>query len=278
MRRTLLATLFFTALGLHAQTAMDLSDLNWMEFAQLVPGKIQTVLLPTGTVEAHGVIHNGADGTAPLDLARAMAPKLNALVAPLVPYGVTGTLDGYPGTFQVSEASYRLFMTDILTGLARNGFRNIVIINGHGGPQSAILNDIAEKVGREQRVRTLVTNWWAICSDVTMKVFGEDGGHAGWNETAFTQAVHPKLVHPELYRKDLEAPRLPAGSWTAFPHPTPIILYQPNQGSPKFDQKKAEEYFTAVVVKMTETVRGVIELWDKANIFPAAPSASAPRP
>jgi hypothetical protein len=68
-----------------AQSSRELNELNWQEFARLVPAQIRTVLLPTGTLEAHGVIHNGADNTAPLDLARAMAPRLNALVAPLIP-------------------------------------------------------------------------------------------------------------------------------------------------------------------------------------------------
>ena len=45
--------------------------MNWMEFREVVPAKVQTVLLPTGTVEAHGVANNGADVTVPR--ARAMA-------------------------------------------------------------------------------------------------------------------------------------------------------------------------------------------------------------
>ena len=265
MRAFLLLMVLAAAAG--AQTTREMNDLNWMEFQELVPGKVQTVLLPTGTVEAHGVINNGADNTAPLALARAMAPKLNALVAPLVAYGVTGSLDGYAGTFQIAEAAYRAFLSDVLTGLARNGFRNIIVINGHGGPQTAILNDLAEKIGRERRVRIMVTNWWAICSDVTLKVFGEDGGHAGWNETAFIQAIDAKLVHAERYTKDLEMPRPAAGTWYAFPFPTPVILYQAGQGSVRFDQAKADAYFAAVATRMVEVVRTTITQWDRAGLF-----------
>lgn len=257
------------ALCLNAQQprTREMSDLHWSEFSALVPSKIETVLLPTGTVEAHGVIHNGADGTAPLALARAMAPKVNALVAPLIPYGVTGSLDGYPGTFQISPEAYKAFVTDVFKGLARQGFKNIIVVNGHGGPQSAILSEIAESVGREMRVRTMVTNWWAICSDVTLKVFGEDGGHAGWNETAFNQAIDPSVVRRELDAKALEMPRQAAGTWTAFPHPAPIILYQPGQGSVRYDDAKAKEYFGAVVEKMAEHVKEITGRWDRMKVF-----------
>ena len=261
--------LFAVAVPLAAQqpTSREMNNLNWMEFRELVPARIQTVLLPTGTVEAHGVINNGADNTAPAALSLKMAERLNALVAPPLNYGVTGSLDGYAGTFQVSEGAYRAFITDVLTGLARNKFRNIVIVNGHGGPQTAILTEAGERVGRAERVRVMVTNWWAICSDVTLKIFGEDGGHAGWNETAFIQAIDPKLVQQGRYSNELATPRPAAGTWTAFPFPSPIILYQPNQGYVKFDQSKADAYFAAVVDRMVSLVEATIGKWDRAHIF-----------
>ncbi len=245
----------------------EMSDINWMEFREWVPARVQTVLLPTGTLEEHGVANNGADAVAPLAIARHMAAKVNAMVAPMVPYGVTGSLDAYAGGLTISEAAYRPYVGDILDGLAKMGFRNIIVVNGHGGPQTAILNDIAEKIGRERSVRTLVVNWWAYCSDVTSKVFGEDGGHAGWNETAFMQAIDPKLVHSERYSDSLATPRPPAGTWSAYPFPSPIILYQPGQGYVKFDQKKADAYFQGVVDKMTSLVQQTIASWDKAGIF-----------
>ena len=266
----LASTLLFS-LPLAAQQAgpssRELSDLNWMEFREWVPGKIATVLLPTGTLEAHGVANNGADIIAPVAIARQMAPRLNALVAPVVPYGVTGSLDAYPGGFSISEAAYRAYLADVLAGLAQLGFRNVIVVNGHGGPQTAILDALAESTGRAHRVRTLVVNWWAYCSDVTLKVFGEDGGHAGWNENAFIQAIDPKLVHPERYSNALATPRGPAGAWSAYPFPSSIILYQPGQGYVRFDQAKADAYFKAVIDKMTALVQETIAKWDQAGIF-----------
>ena len=259
--------LLLLSLSALAQTTREMNDLNWMEFRDLVPSKIETVLLPTGTLEAHGVTNNGADNTAPLAISRQMASRINALIAPPVNYGVTGSLDAYAGGMTISESAYRAYMTDIMSGLAKFGFKNLIVINGHGGPQTAILNDIAEKVGREHRVRTMVTNWWAICSDVTLKVFGEDGGHAGWNENAFMQAIDPKLVHRERYSDAMATPRPAAGTWSAYPFPSSIILYQPGQGYVKFDQAKADQYFKAVIDKMTTLVQETIAKWDSARIF-----------
>src|ERR671916_855512 len=67
----------------------ELERVNWMEFKETVPAKVQTVLLPTGTLEPHGVANNGADITAPVAMARKVAPRVNAMIAPVVPYGIT---------------------------------------------------------------------------------------------------------------------------------------------------------------------------------------------
>jgi len=249
-----------------AVAVRELDRINWMEFREVVPSKVQTVLLPTGTLEPHGVINNGADNTAPTAIARRIAPRLNAMIAPTLPYGITGSLEAYPGAFQISESAYRPFVKQILEGLAKNGFRNIIVLNGHGGPQTAVLNAVAAEVAAERRVRTLVVNWWSFASDVTKQVFGEDGGHAGLNETAFIQAIDPTLVHPGRYTDDLATAYPAPGTWSAAPFPSSIGLYQPGQGYPRFDQRKADEYFNKVTDKVAALVADTIRKWDMAGL------------
>ena len=244
----------------------EMDRINWMEFREVVPARVKTVLLPTGTLEPHGVANNGADNTAPTAMARHIARRTNALVAPTLSYGMTGSMEAYPGAFQITESAYRPFVKQILEGLARNGFRNIIILNGHGGPQTAVLNAVAAEVSAERRVRTLVVNWWSFASDVTRQVFGEDGGHAGWNETAFIQAIDPSLVHPERYNDSLATAYPAPGTWSAAPFPSSIGLYQPGQGYPKFDQKKADEYFAKVTDKVAALIEEVVRKWDAAGL------------
>ena len=244
----------------------EMERINWMEFKEVVPSKITTVLLPTGTLEPHGVINNGADITAPVAMARNIAPRVNALIAPVLPYGITGSMEAYPGAFQITESAYRPFVKQVMEGLARNGFRNIIVLNGHGGPQTAVLNAVAAEVSSERHVRTLVINWWSFASDVTKEVFGEDGGHAGWNETAYVQAADPTLVHPDKYKDDLATPYPVPNTWSATPFPSSIGLYQPGQGYPKFDQKKADEYFRKVNDKVAALINDVVRKWDMAGL------------
>src|SRR6186997_1282307 len=232
----------------------EMDRINWMEFKEVVPSKTNTVLLPTGTLEPHGVINNGADNTAPFAMARTIARQTNAMIAPTLPYGITGSMEAYPGAFQITESAYRPFVKQILEGLAKNGFRNIIILNGHGGGQTAVLQAVAAEVATEKHVRTLVINWWSFASDETKAVFGEDGGHAGLNETAFIQAIDPTLVHPERYTADLATAYPPTGTWSAAPFPSSIGLYQKGQGYPKFDQKKADDYYKKVTDKVADLI------------------------
>ena len=72
--------------GSSQPSSRSMDDLNWMEFKQLVPSKIATVLLTVGTEEAHGFINTGADNTAPIAIAKSIAPDVNALIAPNISY------------------------------------------------------------------------------------------------------------------------------------------------------------------------------------------------
>jgi creatinine amidohydrolase len=246
-----------------APSTRELERINWMEFRELVPKRIDTVLVPLGTLEPHGVTANGADIIAPVAIARAIAPKVNALIAPVIPYGITGSMDAYPGAFTVAEDAYRPYVKAVVAGLAKNHFRNIILINGHGGPQTAVLNALAMEVGREAGVRILVVNWWSYCSDVTLDVFGEDGGHAGENETAFMLAIDPTLVHKERYTgPEMTTANPAAGTWSAYPSPSSIGLYKEGQGFPKFDAVKAKRYFERVNEKVGKLVEETIRKWN----------------
>jgi creatinine amidohydrolase len=269
-----LLLLLISSTAVMAQTAADtistweMNRINWMEFKEVVPSKINTVILPTGTLEPHGVTANGSDNIAPEAIARKIAPAVKAMIAPTVPYGMTGSMSNYPGAFQISESAYRPYLKEIIEGLVATGFKNIIIMNGHGGPQTAVLQAVAGEVANGHRgVRTLVINWWSYTSEITKEVFGQDGGHAGLNENAFMLAIDPALVHQKRYSPDMAiAYPAPATAWAATPFPSSIGLYQKGQGYPDFDQKKAQVYFDRVTQAVAELIKDMIRRWDAAGV------------
>jgi len=247
----------------HPDGRVLLEDLNWLEVRELVPDAITTVLVAAGTVEPHGVINNGADNTVPYEMALRLAPRVNALVAPTISYGVTVTLDEYPGALGVSAETYELYVYEAILGLAHAGFKNIVVLNGHG-PNGDPLRAAAERVFRETDARILVAEWWTMTADLVDEVYGTEGGHAGNNETAGVLAVRPDLVHPELYTgPDMATAR--GDGWTAYPFPSSIVLYRDGEGYPDFDADKAEQFFNGVLDRMEAVIVDVIAKWDRIS-------------
>jgi len=244
----------------------EMNMMTWQEFQNLVPEKIETVLLPVGSIEPHGVIPSGTDSLAPKAMSLEIASELNALIAPTLNYGVTPSMKAYPGAVTISSSAYVLFLKDILKSLADQKFINIIILNGHGG-NTECLQQASSEISNEKKVRVLVVNWWSLAADETQEIFGENGGHAGNNETAYIQAVFPEYIRPEQYHQDMATVNAKNNSWFAVPVPSAILLYEKGQGYPTFDMSQAKEYFDKVNQKVTALIKDVIRKWDMAQLY-----------
>jgi len=249
-----------------APTTREMNLLCWQEFGELVPERIRTVLLPTGSLEPHGVIPNGTDNLAPEAMARDIAGRVDALIAPTLNYGMTDAMKAFPGAVSISAEAYSMFVEDILRNLAEKGFKNIIVLNGHGG-NTAVLNAASTRVATREHVRILVVNWWTLADDITKSVFKQNGGHAGNNETAYIQAVVPAHVHPERYVPEMASPNPPSGAYFAVPVTSSIGLYEPGQGYPTFDPAQAREYFRKVNDRVVELILDTLAKWDRAGVY-----------
>jgi creatinine amidohydrolase len=247
-------------------TTREMNLLTWTEFDEFVPEQIETVLLPTGSIEPHGVIPSGSDNLAPQAMAREIAKRVNAFIAPTLNYGVTPRMQAYPGAVSISETSYAPFVKEVITGLAKNNFKNIIVINGHGGNTNS-LNSVVNEISDKYKVRILVISWWSFTSEETFAIFDENGGHAGNNETAYIQAIVPEHIHPERYSKEMAIPLPVANSYYAVPVPSSILLYEKGQGYPTFDQNQANDYFKRVNNRVAELIEEVIRKWDLAGLY-----------
>jgi creatinine amidohydrolase len=248
-----------------APTTREMNLICWQEFGELVPARIRTVLVPFGSLEPHGVIPNGTDNLAPEAMARDIAARVDALIAPTLNYGMTDAMKAYPGAISIPAEIYAPFAETVLENLASNGFKNIIVLNGHGG-NTAALNAAATRVANARRVRVLVVNWWTLADDITKAVFKQNGGHAGNNETAYIQAFLPDSVHPERYKPEMASPNAPAGAYYTAPVASTILLYEKGQGYPTFDAAQAKEYFRKVNDRVAELVLDTIKKWDLSGV------------
>ena len=148
--------------------------------------------------------------------------------------------------------------------LHAQGFRNIVILNGHG-PNGDPLRAAARRLFETTDARVIVMEWWAMTADLVEDIWSESGGHAGNNETAAVLAIRPDLVHRDRYTGASMATPRPNG-WTAFPFPSSILLYAPGEGLPDFDADRARRYFEGTVDRLVTVIRDVIGKWERAGL------------
>ena len=251
------------AQGTGTPTTREMNFLCWQEFGELVPKAINTVLVPLGSLEPHGVIPNGTDNLAPESMAKDIAERTNALIAPTLNYGITPAMKAYPGAVSISSETYRGFVSDLLNSLADNQFQNIILLNGHGG-NTATLQSLVNEISNTKQVRMLLVNWWSLTSDISREIFGDIGGHAASNETAYVQASYPEHIHNERYSEGMTMTTDP--SWSASPVPYTISLYVDGEGYPTFDQGQADLFFERVNARVAELINDVVTRWERAGV------------
>ena len=241
----------------------QLQKLNWPTINELVPGQVNTVILPVGTVEAHGTACVGTDNYIPETLAEGIAERINALIAPTVNYGITKSLYRYAGGITIEPDTYQCYVRDIADSLVKNGFKNIIVFNGHGGNNSALKN-LAYEFHVETGRNIAVIHWWELCDELDQKFWGHPGGHAGTNEAALVQAVDPAFLDEAAY--DPEMAYWYRRGADIYPVPGTILLYEKDVGYPQFDVEKALQYREAVVKEVGEFVESILGRWSKLGV------------
>lgn len=236
----------------------ELQRLTWTRIKQLVPDKIRTVLLPIGTVEAHGASAVGTDNIVPETIAAMEAERINALIAPTLNYGITTSLYQYPGSIRVDPDHFTPFVVDILTSLADTGFSQIFILNGHGG-NNAALREAAYAAHRDRHINIANIHWWLLVSELTKAHFGQVGGHGGIDETACMQAIDPDLVDKSEYTEEMAYLVNPGAD--LYPAPGSILLYKGGEGIPNFDDKQAADYLPKVAHAVGDFILSTIARW-----------------
>ena len=172
-------------------------QLTTKAFKEQILGKIDTAILPTGSVEAHGQhLPLGTDNFAPWYFCQALEARYpdRLLILPPIPYGHTWELANYAGTLSVPTDVFTRYVAEVGKAVLGWGVRHIVLMNGHGGNTpglNAAMEEIAEHGGE-----VVLVNWWQDYSRDILTVT-EGQGHAGEDETSVMLAVTGPLVKME---------------------------------------------------------------------------------
>ncbi len=122
----------------------------------------QTVIVPVGSTEQHGP-HAPllTDVLIPVEVARRVAPRIGALVAPPVSYALSYPHVGFTGVVHIRVSTFMALIEDLCASFAAIGFRRIVFLNGHYDNTYAIAYACASAAERmPSGVLAFPVNYW----------------------------------------------------------------------------------------------------------------------
>jgi len=253
-----------------------LGEMTTLEVEAFLKGH-DTVIVPVGSTEQHGP-HGPllTDALVATEVARRIAPRIGAVVAPTVGYGLSYPHVGFTGLVHIRIPTFMALIEDLCASLATAGFRRIAFLNGHYDNTYAIAYACANAADRlPAGVRAFPVNYWdGLAPAEAAEFFSPTTGlHANQAETSAMLAIAPALV--DMDRANDEMPPFPpvtnpGAVHTAFFFSSPGSVHRATHSGTWGDARGAtaefgERYLTAVA---EATVR---QLDDIARTFAAMP-------
>jgi creatinine amidohydrolase len=153
-----------------------------------------TAVIPVGCVEMHGP-HDptGTDSINVERICRLAALQEPFIILPTIYYNINDQMMAYPGTIAIPHRVLIDMWRAIFRECARNGFKRIVPVCGHGGSEEPLIVAQAE-VLQEASEGAVIDYQVFRVQDLGMGISSELDGHGGGAETARAMDALPGLV------------------------------------------------------------------------------------
>jgi creatinine amidohydrolase len=124
-------------------------------------------------------------------------PDIKVTVTPPIAYGYSPHHMDFKGTITLQESTLANVIVDVCASLAQHGFSKIVLINGHGGNETAISN--ALHILRDMSsAKVYHINWYDMATDVVKEVSTPPFYHACDTETSVAWHVGQRVLKDNL--------------------------------------------------------------------------------
>jgi len=172
-------------------------------------GDLKACIIPLAAIEQHlehlAMEH---DWRSVYHIATAVAERLrpHVLVAEGLMVGISEHHMRHPGTLSLRPGTFLAVLSDLIESATRAGFKNILVLNGHGG-NTAPINGTWEQFLRLNQVNLHFLSYWDVLTAADAKELLKSGhqlptdlpGHAQEFETAFALAAFPENVRTKIW-------------------------------------------------------------------------------
>jgi creatinine amidohydrolase len=139
------------------------------------------IVLPIGSTEQHAYLSLATDSILAERAAVEAAETFGVPVLPVLPYGITPRFGAYPGSPSLRPETFVAVLRDLLDSLYDQGFRRIMLLNGHGGnaPAAVLAEEWSDAHADGQ---ALYHEWFAPQTYGVIRDVEPLGQHASWWE------------------------------------------------------------------------------------------------
>jgi creatinine amidohydrolase len=232
---------------------MRISDMNWVMVEEYLKRDDRCVL-PLGSTEQHAYLSLSVDSILAERIAVEAAEPLGVPVFPVVAYGITPYFRAFPGSITLRVDTYLRVVGDILDAMAEQGFKRILIVNGHGG--NAPAQSLAvEWMSDHPEIRIKFHNWWnAPKTWAQVLAIDPVASHASWMENfPWTRLANATMPDKQKPMSDLDYLR------QLDPHSLRDYLKDGNYGGRY--QREDEEMMKIWRAGVEETRQLLTEAW-----------------
>lgn len=221
-------------------------------------------VLPIGSIEIHGPhMPVGTDSITVYKIAEFAAEREPAVVLPPFYYAYVPENRHFPGTISLTAKTLLSLMEEVCDEVSRNGFKKILIVNGHGGNNELIRVFLRDSLTKRKNyfIYALVSPWPPSLANTIAKLTeGRTIGHACEAETSIGLYLFKELIKMENVKKEAETgnTNLPRGietpvDWQAYA----LQLYL---GDPRFaSEEKGKIIVDTLVAFLADVIKKVKE-------------------
>ncbi|WP_299738813.1 creatininase family protein [uncultured Roseobacter sp.] len=169
---------------------MKVAEMNWRDVEAAAARDLRCIL-PIGSTEQHAQLSVCVDMILAEKVAADAAEPLGIPVFPVMPFGLAPYFTAYPGTISLRVETLLAVMRDVVASVRRSGFRQVLIVNGHGGnnPVGALAQEL---MAEYPEMSIKFHNWWnAPQTWARIQSIDATGSHANWMENfPWTRLAH----------------------------------------------------------------------------------------
>lgn len=180
------------------------------------------VILPLGAIEQHGphlAVSTDTDIVSLVAIAAEEKMSDRVVLCPTLTFGSSHHHLSFGGTMSLSPALYTQVIVELVSSLLQNGFRRVVLLNGHGGNITPVKQALALLSGSYDtylQPNIVLATYWELAGNTFYGAAPMESpalSHACEYETSLMLHLFPEKVHME---KAVRAERPESNGYTGW--------------------------------------------------------------